>query len=489
MNDVHDLKVLIESRIPLITVETHEEGRAWELIDRMARLNEWSVFSWSVTGGLQRRSGRDERIPETSDPEQVLRHIAQTLHNGIYVLFDFHPYLGEPVHVRLLKEIAHGYHKTARTVVLISHQIELPPEIARLGARFELRMPDIAMIRSMISEEAELWLQQNGSKVKADREAHELLVQHSLGLSQEDARRLIRQAIRNDGAITLEDIRRILQTKHQLTGGGQLLQFETDNTDYSDVGGLANLKRWLDLRKQAMQGDMPGLDAPRGVLLLGVQGGGKSLAAKAIAGTWRLPLLRLDFGNLYNKFYGETERNLRDALKAADSLAPCVLWIDEIEKGIAQQSSEDGLSKRMLGSLLTWMAERRSRVFLVATANDIRTLPPELLRKGRFDEIFFVDLPDAATRNEIFAIHLRRRKLDPAGYDLEKLSVASEGFSGSEIEQAIVSALYQAAASRSVLSTEMLLAEIRQTRPLSVVMAENITALRQWASERAVLAN
>lgn len=489
MNDTHDLKVLIESRIPLVTLETHEEARAFELIDKLARLNEWALFSWSVTDGLKRRTGREERTPETSEPEAVLRHIAGTPHNGIYVLFDFHPYLSEPLHVRLLKEIAQGYHRTARTVIFISHRIELPQEVGPLSARFELKLPDAAAIRAMIGEEAELWHRQNGEKVKADRAAHDMLVQHTTGLPAEDARRLIRQAIRNDGAITLDDLQRIVQAKHQMVAGGQLLQVELADASNADVGGLANLKRWLSVRQPAFLGHVKGVEAPRGVLLLGVQGGGKSLAAKAIAGTWQLPLLRLDFGSLYNKFYGETERNLREALQAADTLAPCVLWIDEIEKGIAHQSTEDSLSKRLLGSLLTWMAERQRRVFLVATANDIKALPPELLRKGRFDEIFFVDLPGPAARREIFAIHLRRRDQDPARFDLERLSGASEGFSGSEIEQGIVSALYQAAASNSPLTTELVVGELRQTRPLSVVMAENVAALRQWAGERAVQAD
>jgi SpoVK/Ycf46/Vps4 family AAA+-type ATPase len=486
MNDSHDLELLIRSLVPIISVETHEEERARALIEKMAALNEWSLFTWSVTEGLRQRTQRDERIPETSEPEAALRHISRSLHNGIYLLFDFHPYLTEPVLVRLLKEIAQGYAKTARTMVLISHRIELPAEIARLSARFDLKLPDATAIRALIQEEAELYARQNSNKVRADREAHDQLVAHTAGLPLDDARRYIRQAIRNDGAITRDDIRALIQAKHQMTGHAPLLELDFDSADVSDVGGLENLKRWLSVRRAVMLEATPTVDAPRGVLLLGVQGSGKSLAAKAIAGNWKLPLLRLDISALYNKFYGETERNLREALKSAENLAPCVLWIDEIEKAIAQSASDDGLSRRLLGSLLTWMTERRSRVFLVATANDIQALPPELLRKGRFDEIFFVDLPAPAVRRDIFAIHLRRRKQTPEQFDLDALATASEGFSGAEIEQAIVSALYQASARKSDLDTALIATELKQTKPLSVVMAERVAALRDWARERAV---
>ena len=227
-------------------------------------------------------------------------------------------------------------------------------------------------------------------------------------------------------------------------------------------------------------------DLPRGVLLVGVQGGGKSLAAKAVAGLWGLPLLRLDFACLYNKFFGETERNLREALKLAEQMAPCVLWIDEIEKGLASGDHDGGVSQRVLGTLLTWMAERKAPVFMVATANVISRLPPELVRKGRFDELFFVDLPDAEVRADIFRIHLARRELDVAGFDLSQLAAACDGFSGAEIEQAVVSALYAAQAQQQTVNQALLLQSIQSTAPLSVVMAEDLAALRAWADGRTV---
>jgi SpoVK/Ycf46/Vps4 family AAA+-type ATPase len=279
-----------------------------------------------------------------------------------------------------------------------------------------------------------------------------------------------------------------MQAKYELLNRGGALQFEYDTARFRDVGGLSRLKSWLTQRKPAFSNDQDAahLDKPKGILLLGVQGCGKSLAAKATASIFGVPLLRLDFGTIYDKYHGETERKLRDSLKTADVMAPCVLWIDEIEKGIAGRGGETGTTQRVLGSFLTWMAERRSQVFVVATANDISTLPPELVRKGRFDEIFFVDLPDIKNRASILAIHLSRRDQALQNFDIEALAEAMDGFSGAEVEQAIVAALYAAHAKRQPLATEHILEEVRQTRPLSVVMAERIAAMRDWAAGRTV---
>jgi SpoVK/Ycf46/Vps4 family AAA+-type ATPase len=279
-----------------------------------------------------------------------------------------------------------------------------------------------------------------------------------------------------------------MHAKYELLGRDTLLSFEYETAKFSEVGGMARLKQWLEVRRNFFLGEDTSLDPPKGILLLGVQGCGKSLAAKAAAGIFGVPLLRFDFGVLYNKYYGETERNLRRALETAGLMSPCVLWMDEIEKGVATSSTDDddGLSRRVLGELLTWMSEKKKPVFLVATANDILRLPPELIRKGRFDEIFFVDLPSAQNRRDILTIHLRKRNLDPARFDLEALIKATDGFSGSEIEQAVVSAMYTAHAQGREVSQADLLAEFQQTRPLSVVMAEKVEALREWASTRTV---
>ena len=272
----------------------------------------------------------------------------------------------------------------------------------------------------------------------------------------------------------------------------QHLHYEYDTAGFADVAGARRLKRWVEQRRRVfVEGDAPpGLDPPKGVLLLGVQGCGKSLLAKAIAGGFGVPLVRLDFGTLYDKYHGETERNLREAIASTEQLAPCVLWIDEIEKGLASSGDSDGgVSRRVLGFLLTWMAERKSKVFLVATANQVHDLPPELLRKGRFDETFFVDLPTVEVRAEVFSVHLARRGFDLDTFDLPTLALEAEGFSGAEIEQAIVAALYAAHAAGTPLSQPMLVESLRDTRPLSVMMREQVDALRGWARERTVPAD
>ena len=292
----------------------------------------------------------------------------------------------------------------------------------------------------------------------------------------------------DNGVIAESGMPDVMRAKYELLGRDGVLSFEYDTAKFSDIGGLKRLRQWLEVRKEFFleQETDVALDPPRGVLLLGVQGCGKSLVAKAAAAIFKAPLLRLDFGVLYNKYYGETERNLRKAFETAEVMSPCVLWMDEIEKGVAVQNDDDGLSRRILGTFLTWMSERKKPVFVVATANDIMRLPPELVRKGRFDEIFFVDLPSAENRRDILLIHLRKRSLDPAQFDLPALVEATNGFSGSEIEQAVVSGMYSAYARRHTLAQDELLAEIRQTRPLSVVMAEKVSELREWASTRTV---
>ena len=492
MNDVKDLSIILESRFPLVTIETTEEARMLGVIEKSANLLGWACFSWSVVEGL-RRTTRTDRMTGTSNLVDALRHVDKTPQNGVYTLLDAHPYLQDPGNVRLIREIAQSYGRCARTLVFVSPKLELPPELHHLTARFEFALPDAARIRQIVREEAQLWESRNGARPKGDRTAIALLTQHLVGIPVEDARRLIRQGLDLDGALNMADVDRIVRFKRESLAAGGVLDVEIDTGSFANVGGLANLKRWLNLRRAVFAGE-PGtqdLPPPKGILLLGVQGSGKSLAAKSVAGAWRLPLLRLDFATLYNKFTGETERNLREALKGAARMSPCVLWIDEIEKGLAADESggDGGVSKRILGTLLTWMSERREPVFLVATANDVSQLPPELLRKGRFDEIFFVDLPDAMTRSDILGIHLKRRKFDPTDFDLSALSKATDGFSGAEIEQAIVAAMYEAHARKAPLATGHLLDEISRTRPLSMMMAEKVDALRAWAMERCVPAS
>jgi SpoVK/Ycf46/Vps4 family AAA+-type ATPase len=280
-----------------------------------------------------------------------------------------------------------------------------------------------------------------------------------------------------------------MQAKYELLNRGGVLRYEHDTAQLSDVGGLVNFKAWLQKRCAAFDGSAPELDPPKGVLLLGVQGCGKSLAARASAGIFQVPLLRLDCAALYDKYIGESERNLRESLKSADVLAPCVLWIDEIEKGFGTGDADGGAARRVLGAFLTWLAEKSSRVFVVATANDITELPPELIRKGRFDEIFFVDLPNLGTRADILRIHAARRGIALQAASLSALAQACEGFSGAEIEQAVVATLYSAHAKHVAPDMGLLSSEIGATRPLAVVMAESVAALRDWARDRTVPAD
>jgi SpoVK/Ycf46/Vps4 family AAA+-type ATPase len=331
------------------------------------------------------------------------------------------------------------------------------------------------------------WGAEHGHRdVQTTNKALDLLIRNLAGLTVTDARRLALKAINDNGVISESDMPEVMRAKYELLGHDSLLSFEHETVQFAEIGGMQRLRQWLTLRKDFFLDVQSSLDPPRGVLLLGVQGCGKSLAAKAAAGIFGVPLLRLDFGVLYNKYYGETERNLRQALETAEVMSPCVLWMDEIEKGLSTDADDDGLSRRVLGTLLTWLSEKRKPVFIVATANDIARLPPEMVRKGRFDEIFFVDLPSPQNRRDILAIHLRKRGLDPARFDLDALAAATQGFSGSEIEQAVVSAMYAAHAQGSDLSQANLLAEIRQTKPLSIVMAEKVEEIRRWAEGRTV---
>jgi SpoVK/Ycf46/Vps4 family AAA+-type ATPase len=299
--------------------------------------------------------------------------------------------------------------------------------------------------------------------------------------------------VAEDRRFDAEDINTVLTGKRRALKGTGLLEFIQTPVDLAEIGGLKRLKHWLAHRQQATTDEAAafGLDAPRGVLLLGVQGAGKSLSAKAIATAWQRPLLRMDVGALYDRYVGESERRLRDTLRQAEAMAPIVLWIDEIEKAFASAASRNtdgGLSQRMFGTMLTWMQEHNEPVFLVATANDIEALPAELLRKGRFDEIFFVDLPKFQTRKEIFAIHLRKRKRDPEKFNLDKLAEASDGYSGAEIEQGIISALHEAYSAGREIDTDTIVRMLATSPPLSVTMAEKVDALRKWANGRCVKA-
>jgi len=492
MNDRRDLELILGSGTPIVVIETTDEGRFLDMLVELTAHTPADIyrplFRWSVTDGLQRLDLDLEAQRHNSDPADVLRHIRAVNRAGIYALLDFHPFLTDPVNVRLLKDVAIDAARTGTSVLLISHEIRLPAEIEGFSARFDMRLPGPAQreaaIHALIGEYC---AEHPDQAVEVDPKAMQLLVANLAGLTLADTERLAKTAIYQDGAITANDIPAVMEAKYQLLNRDGVLSYEYDTAPFADVAGFRNLKVWLTQRKLAFaEAKPPGLDPPKGVLLMGVQGCGKSLAAKAAAAVFGVPLLRLDFGTLYNKYHGETEKNLRDSLKTAEVMSPCVLWVDEIEKGLATGADESGTSRRVLGTFLTWMAERKSDVLVVATANDVAELPPELVRKGRFDEIFFVDLPSRTVRADILSIHLRKRALEPREFDLPRLVELTEGFSGAEIEQGVVAALYAAHAVRQVPQVAHLAAEFQKTRPLSVVMAERVAALRGWARERTV---
>lgn len=495
MSELQDLTALIRANTPLIVIETQDEARIVELF-RQALSQVWrALYRWSITEGLRRIDmDREDEAEGPPDASAALQAMKQAEQRGIYLLLDFHPYLGYASSQRQLRDLVQRRHCQPHVVVLVGAKVELPPELEAIAVRFSPRLPDANALLKMVREEATGYARENGGRrVEADGEAAQQIVRNLRGLSLTDARRIARQLIYDDGALNSADLPQLSRLKFELLNRSGHLHYEYDTARFAEVAGAGRLKRWIEQRREVfVSGDAPpGLDPPKGMLLLGVQGCGKSMLAKATAGGFGVPLLRLDFGTLYDKYHGETEKNLRGALASAEQLAPCVLWIDEIEKGLAGGSGDGdgGVSRRVLGYLLTWMAERKGAVFIVATANQVQALPPELLRKGRFDEIFFVDLPGPDARVEVLRLHLGRRKLVAGDFALPALAAASNGFSGAEIEQAIVAALYTAHAEKKVLDTDLLMQEIRNTRPLSVMMAEQVSALRAWASERTVPAD
>lgn len=487
--DLRDIALLLLAHTPILILQSHEERRAVNLLKDISIDSDLPVFKWSITTGMKRLDLNLEEQSHLKDPKKVLEHIKAADFRGVYILLDYHPYLNDPHHVRLIKDVAMAFEASGSKLVLISHEIKVPSEIKKLSVEFRLKLPEEKELLDLVREEAIRFKKSNtGKRVKTDSDTLDMLVKNLRGLTYNDARRLVRSAIIDDGAITDSDLPEVMQAKYKLMNRHDVLSFEFETSSFAELAGMKKLKTWLFQREKFFHGtvSMAGMETPKGILLLGVQGCGKSVAAKAVAGVWKVPLLRLDFGRLYNKWVGETERNIREALKTAEVMSPCVLWIDELEKGISVNENDDGTSQRLLGTMLTWMAENDKQVFIVATSNNIEQLPPELIRKGRLDEVFFVDLPEADVRTEIFRIHAEKRELDQSVLDLNQLATLTQGFSGSEIEQVVVSSIYSAYANERPVQMEDMVNEIKTTRPLSVLMAEKISALRNWAEGRTV---
>ncbi|HTR04295.1 MAG TPA: AAA family ATPase [Thermoanaerobaculia bacterium] len=488
-----DLAVLLKSRHPLIVCETVEEQRFEALVRDVSSGLSLPFWTWSAASGLAPAHPTDAET--SADLGQALRLIRRTAGDGTFLLKDPLPHLENAATLRLLRETSQEFAGSARTIVLVGPSMPEKPELSDIAVRFEFALPGPEELRALLGRVVKALPRQSpGARVSLTREEADGIVSDLQGLTLFEAERALAQAIVEDNALTAADRGRLRELKKGLVEGGGLLEFIPTPEGLEQLGGLEKLKKWIATRRVGLLPgpEAKGLDPPKGILLLGVQGCGKSLAAKAVASTWGLPLLALDAGKLLAPYIGESERNLRDALRRVERMAPCVLWIDEIEKAFVSPRSSDsdgGVSRRLIGTLLVWMQERASRVFLVATANSVEDLPPEMMRKGRMDEIFFVDLPGTGARADIFRLHLGKRGEAPARFDLGQLSRASAGFSGAEIEQAVVSALYEARAGGFPLDTSAILVALRSTRPLSVTRAEQITALRRWASGRCVPAD
>jgi len=487
---VHDLKTLVLSYHPAVIIETVEEERVQRLLQAAAHDLRLPLFEWSVTRGLL-RVGAPQPIFGTTDPVGVLRHIATLSVEALFHLKDFATHLAPAAAQRAFRDVAQSFARTRSTIVLTGDRVELPGALSHLAVHLALQLPDEEELRGVLRTVLRSLEAKRPVDVTLAPDELSRLVRAMSGLTLNQARQALAFAVLEDGRLGPADIPRIVDRKARLIHDGGLLEYFPVQDNRFEIGGFGRLKAWLDRARVGFGPEARALNLtpPKGILIVGVQGCGKSLAAKFIARVWEMPLLKLDAGRLYDKYVGESEKNFRHATALAESMAPAVLWIDEIEKGLVSTGGVDadgGLSRRLLGSFLTWLQERRADVFVVATANDLGSLPPELLRKGRFDEIFFVDLPDAAERDAILRIHLGLRKQNAKRIDLASVVAASGGFSGAEIEQAVIGGLYRSLHAKQPLTTELLLEEIRGTVPLSVSRREDVERLRVMARERFV---
>ncbi|PYT81706.1 MAG: hypothetical protein DMG40_08305 [Acidobacteria bacterium] len=492
-NKHDELRLLINSRHPIIAVETPEEDRVEALLADVAMDLGVGLYEWSVTTGLAKAHGAP--LYNTDSPEQAVANIALIQGDGIFLLKDFARYCDNDKICRRLRDLAEKFRAVRRSIVLTAAKMELPADLEAEVMPFQLGLPEAEDLLPGVMQVLSDMNREQRIPMTLNPEAMRQLAQNLVGLPQEEALRALRKSVLERGKADAGLLDAVLETKREALRTEGLIETVRRDASFLDVAGLRHLRDWIAKRKNALtpEGRRFGLVPPKGVLITGVQGCGKSLAARAVAGEWGFELARLDAGALYDKYVGESERHLHKALELAQRLAPLVLWIDEIEKAFASAGSsgdaDAGLSQRLLATLLTWMQDRESGVFLAATSNNIRVLPPEMLRKGRFDEIFFVDLPNTEVRVALFALHLKKRGRDAAGFDLARLGEASEGFSGAEIEQLIVAGLYTAFSAKLQLTTEILLAEMQSTQPLSVTRAEEVQSIRDWAKTRAVPAD
>ena len=484
-----ELNVLVQAQYPLIYLVTSEEERAEQAIAHIAQqqTGHHRVFVWTVTRGLCEYGQGGNTHHNTISPEAAIEWVVRQRESGIFIFKDLHPFVSSPAVTRWLRDAIASFKGTDKIILLMSPYLEIPIELEKDVVVLDFPLPDLSELGQVLSKQLE-----QARIRKTPIEVREKLLKAALGLTQDEAEKVYRKALVKAGKLTEEEVDVILSEKKQLIRRNGILEFIEEDETLNAVGGLEELKRWLTQRSDAFteRARVYGLPQPKGMLILGVPGCGKSLIAKTTSRLWGLPLLRLDMGRVYDgSMVGRSEANLRNALKTAESISPAILFIDELDKafagGAGSGDSDGGTSSRIFGSFLTWMQEKTSPVFVMATANRVERLPGEFLRKGRFDEIFFVDLPNPEERQAIFQIHLGKRRSETTRFDLDQLGKVSEGFSGAEIEQAIIAAMYEAFAQDREFTQLDIIAAIKSTLPLSRTMMEQVTALRDWARQRA----
>jgi SpoVK/Ycf46/Vps4 family AAA+-type ATPase len=486
-----DLSVLIQAQYPLIYLVTFEEERAEQTVAMVTqRLRpQRRIFSWTMTHGIV-EYGQPSNVTQhnsTVSPEAAIEWVMRQREPGIFIFKDLHPFRDSPAVTRCLRDATSSFRETQKTIVLMSPVQEVPVELEKEVVVLDFQLPTMGELNQVLTQA----LAQSKSATMTT-EVREKLLKAALGLTRDEAEKVYRKAQVMSGQLTESEVDIVLSEKKQLIRRNGILEFMEVDETIDAVGGLEELKHWLTQRSDAFteRAREYGLPQPKGMLILGVPGCGKSLIAKTTSRLWGLPLLRLDLGRVYDgSTVGRSEANLRNALRTAESISPAILFIDEIDKAFAGSTgsadSDGGTSSRIFGTFLTWMQEKTSPVFVMATANRVERLPSEFLRKGRFDEIFFVDLPNEEERKEIFRIHLQKRRRDISRFDLDQLTKVCEGFSGAEIEQGLISAMYEAFAQGREFTQLDIIAAIRATLPLSKTMNEQVTALRDWARQRA----
>jgi SpoVK/Ycf46/Vps4 family AAA+-type ATPase len=497
MTPCQEMEILIRARYPILYVLSSEEVRVQGLLLEIAHRRQKKLFEWSVTTGIV-PAGTSIQIQKnrgapTKDPIVALDQVIDQVEPALFLFKDFHPFLTKSnfAIIRKLKEIAQHLKNSHKTIILVSPVLELPPELDKEVTLLSFPLPTRDELGEMLDRIIRDVQQSATIRIELDQAGRERLLQAALGLTLSEAENVFAKILVTEQRLSASQVQAVFSEKQQIVRKSGLLEYYATRESLEHVGGLDVLKDWLQKRTVAFTEEARsfGLPPPKGVLLLGVQGCGKSLSAKAVSSLWQLPLLRFDVGRMFGSFVGSSEENIRRAIAVAESVAPAILWVDEIDKAFAgSQSSgatDAGTSARVLGTFLTWLSEKTAPVFVVTTANDITHLPPELLRKGRLDEIFFVDLPSTRERELIFAIHLARRGRNPADFSLAALAEATANFSGAEIEQGIISALYDAFSARCELTTRHILQGLRQTVPLATTMSEQIHRVRDWAEGRA----